>query len=280
MIISIASGKGGTGKTTVATSLALSLEEEIQFLDCDVEEPNAHIFLKPDFFKKESVKIEIPQIDFSKCDFCGKCAENCAFNAILVFKDKVLIFENLCHSCGGCKLICPRSAISFGEKEIGVVNYGNFNGSTFVNGYLNLKEPMPGPVIKKVKDFIDEKKLVIIDSPPGTSCPMVNSVEGIDYCLLVTEPTPFGLNDLSLAVSVLRKLNIPFSVIINLADIGNDDVERYCRNEKIEILMKIPFSKKISSGYSKGIPLIEVFDSYKDKFKLLIEKINKRSLKL
>ena len=273
MIISIASGKGGTGKTTVATSLALSLKEKIQFLDCDVEEPNAHIFLKPEFLKEESVKIEIPEIDFSKCDFCGKCAEICAFNSIIVFKEKVLIFENLCHSCGGCKLICSKGAISYKEREIGIVKEGNFNGSFFINGILNLKEPMPTPVIEKVKKHIKEEKIVIIDSPTGTSCPMIKTVIGSDFCILVTEPTPFGLNDLKLAVDVLRKLKIPFGVIINLVDLGDDKVEKYCKDENIDILLKIPFNRKISNGYSQGISLVDVMPEYKEKFKNLFKKI-------
>lgn len=269
MIISIASGKGGTGKTTIATSLALSIDSGVQFLDCDVEEPNAHIFLKPTIKHSKAISIPVPRIDESKCDFCGKCADVCAYNALAVLKDKVLIFPHLCHGCGGCILLCPQKAISEVDKEIGVIEIGNSSNSQFIDGRLNIGEVMSPPLIRAVKEYINPTRTVIIDAPPGTSCPVIESVKGSDFCILVTEPTPFGLNDLILAVEVLRKLNIPFGVIINRSDIGDDKLDNYCKKENIQILMRIPFKREIAVAYSKGIPLVDENPGFREKFNKL-----------
>ena len=273
MIISIASGKGGTGKTTIAVSLALSIDKEVQFLDCDVEEPNAHIFLKPEIKASQKVSIPVPEIDEAKCDFCGKCAEVCVYNAIAVLKDRVLIFPNLCHGCGGCVLLCPQKAIKEVNREIGILEIGNSGNLQFIHGRLNIGEAISPPLIRAVKKQIHTDKMVIIDAPPGTSCPVIESVKGSDFCILVSEPTPFGLNDLILAVEVLRKLNIPFGVIINRADIGDDGLERYCKNEHIPVLMRIPFDKKIAFLYSKGVPLVEEQREYIAMFNDMINHI-------
>jgi len=273
MIISIASGKGGTGKTMVSTNLALSIEDDVQLLDCDVEEPNAHIFIRPEFFDKKSVLVPVPLIDYKKCTFCGKCASICAFNAIVVISKKVLIFPELCHHCGSCQYFCSTKAISEIENEIGVVEFGKKDNLEFIHGKLNIGEVIPTPVIKDVKKYIDKSKTVIIDVPPGTSCPVIESVKGSDFCILVTEPTPFGLNDLILAVEVLRKMKIPFGVIINRCDLGNKKTEKYCVKENIPILMSIPFKKEIATAYSKGILLVEISPKYKEQFCGLLEKI-------
>jgi MinD superfamily P-loop ATPase len=260
VIISVASGKGGTGKTTVAVNLALFLAENglknTQFLDCDVEEPNAYIFLKPKIQKNQKVSILVPEVDEKKCTFCGKCGEVCAYNAIAVLKDKVLVFPQLCHGCGGCTLFCPEDAISEKEKEIGVLEQGKSGLINFVQGRLNISEPMATPVIREVKKMINPDGITIIDVPPGTSCPVVEAVNRSDFCLLVTEPTPFGLNDLKLAVGVLRKLKIKFGVIINRAGIGDDKVKNYCEDEKIEILAEIPYDRNVAVLYSQGIPIL------------------------
>ena len=275
MIIAVASGKGGTGKTTVAVNLALSLEKKTNFLDCDVEEPNAHIFLKPQIEKIEPVSIPIPQIDKSKCNFCGKCAEVCAYNAIAILNDIILLFPHLCHGCGGCTILCPNNAITEMERSIGVIE----NGSTgtgninFIQGRLNIGEAMPTPIIRKLKKKTEDRDITIIDAPPGTSCPVIEAVKGSDFCILVTEPTPFGLNDLVLAVEVLKNLKIPCGVIINRADIGDKKIEEYCQKEKIQILTKIPFDRKIAEFYSKGIPMIEIIPQYKKEFVKLFENI-------
>jgi len=274
MIISIASGKGGTGKTTVAVNLALSLEQKIYFLDCDVEEPNAHIFLRPEINEIEPVSIPTPQVDKSKCNFCGRCAQVCAYNAIAVLKDNVLIFPHLCHGCGSCSLLCPQGAIKEADRNIGVIESGYAGKIEFIQGRLNIGEAMATPVIRKLKKRIRNEHLTIIDVPPGTSCPVIEAVKNSDFCILVTEPTPFGLNDLQLAVETLKKLKIPFGVIINRADIGDKKVEEYCQKEKIKILMKIPFDRKIAEFYSKGMPIIEVIPKYKKEFTKLSKNIN------
>ncbi len=271
MVISIASGKGGTGKTTVAVNLALSLQN-VQILDCDVEEPNAHIFLKPKIISQKKAVIPVPEIDEVKCDYCGKCREVCAYHAIAVLpasdgkKGNVLIFSHLCHGCGACSLLCPKGAIKEIDKEIGSIETGEKENMLFVHGRLNVGEAMSPPVIRQVKQYINATRTVIIDAPPGTSCPVITAVKGSYFCVLVTEPTPFGLNDLILAVEVLRKIKVPFGVVINRADIGDGKVEEYCGKEHIPILMKIPFNKEIAVSYSEGIPIVERDASYQDKF--------------
>jgi MinD superfamily P-loop ATPase len=278
MIISIASGKGGTGKTLVATSLALSLKDngKVQIIDCDVEEPNDHIFLKPTFTKKERVSIPIPKVDEEKCTHCGKCAEVCAYNAIAAMKKKVLVFPELCHGCGACSYLCPEDAISEIDKEVGVVEIGYSGSIQFAHGKLNVGEVMAPPVIRKVKELINPEGTVIIDVSPGTSCPVVESIRGSDFCLLVTEPTPFGLNDLILAVEVLRKLDIPSGVVLNRVGVGDKKVEEYCLRENIPILLTIPLDTRIASYYSRGIPLVEGIPQWREHFLELFDKVNEK----
>ena len=265
MIIAVASGKGGTGKTTVAVNLALS-NSNTQLSDCDVEEPNAHIFIKPKIKNKELISIPVPEVDKSKCDGCGRCQEVCAYNAIAVVNKKVLIFPELCHGCGSCGYFCPQHAIKEINKEIGSVEIGKRDNLLFVHGKLNIGEAMSPPLIKAVKKHVDPTRVNIIDAPPGTSCPVITSIEGSDFCLLVTEPTPFGLNDLILAVEVLRKLDIPFGVVINRSDLGDKKTDDYCSQENIPVLMRIPFKREIASAYSKGISIVEALPEYKKDF--------------
>jgi MinD superfamily P-loop ATPase len=256
----------------VATSLALSLSH-VCFLDCDVEEPNAHIFIKPEIEKRTTVFLPVPQIDEALCDFCGKCREVCQYNAIAVLKDTVLVFPELCHGCGACSYFCPQGAIQEINKEIGFVERGVKNGLLFVHGNLKIGTPMPTPVIKAVKRHIDAERITIIDVPPGTSCPVVESIKGSDFCILVKEPTPFGLHDLTLAIEVLRKLEIPFGVVINRSDMGDEKTVGYCRRERVPILMHIPFKREIAAAYSKGVALVEYQPAYKERFRILLEKI-------
>ena len=273
MVVSIASGKGGTGKTTVAVNLALSLEEDVQFLDCDVEEPNAHIFLKPKITHARSLSVLVPKVDEKRCTYCGKCARFCSYNAIAIVKEKVLFFPELCHNCGGCTIVCPEKAIREVKRPKGVIEEGRSGKIRFIKGELNVGEAVSPPLIREVKKAADKDFLTIIDVPPGTSCPVIEAVKGSDFCLLVTEPTPFGLNDLILAVEVMRKLKIPFAVVINRSDIGDGKVEEYCEKEKIPILMRIPMDRRIATAYSKGTPIVEEIPEYREKFKELYEKI-------
>jgi len=280
MIISVASGKGGTGKTTFATNLAMSLSS-VQFFDCDVEEPNANIFLHAKIKKKKNVEVQTPKIDKRKCNFCGKCADFCRFNALAVVPSEVLVFPELCHSCGGCELVCPENAVKWKKRVIGKVESGvstfSFNHSSgqvdLYQGFLNIGEAMAIPVIKAVKKHIDESRDVIIDAPPGTSCPVIETVKDSDYCVLVTEPTPFGLHDLKLAIDVIRHLYIPFGVVINRDGVGDDAVERFCAKEDIPVLMKIPHSKEIAELYSQGEPFVKEDGEYQKKFYELFERI-------
>jgi len=275
MIISIASGKGGTGKTLVATSLALALKDnhKLRLLDGDVEEPNDHVFLKPDISGSEPVFIPVPRIDEARCTRCGKCAEVCAYNAIAVLGEHVLTFSELCHGCGACSYLCPEKAITEENRQTGVVEWGDADGIDFVQGKLTVGEAMAPPVIRQVKKHIDSEGIAIIDSPPGTSCPVVETIEGSDFCLLVTEPTPFGLNDLVLAVETVRQLGIACGVVLNRAGVGDDRVEEYCRQENIPILLTIPLDTEIARLYSRGITLVEGMPEWQEKFVGLFAKI-------
>jgi len=275
MIISIASGKGGTGKTTLAVNLALSLQN-VQFLDCDVEEPNAHLFLRPDIQERFPARLPVPQIDNEKCNYCGRCQEICEFHAIVVLpksgdkKGNVMIFPNLCHGCGACVKLCPEGAICEIQREIGSIEVGSSGDIQFAQGKLYIGEAVSPSLIKQVKEYLNPTRTVIIDAPPGTSCPLIASIKGSDFCILVTEPTPFGLNDLELAVAVVKKMGIPFGVVINRADIGDQKVVAYCKEQNIPILLSIPFEREIAELYSKGIPLVQEKKDYAEKFRKMI----------
>jgi MinD superfamily P-loop ATPase len=276
MIISVASGKGGTGKTLVATSLVLSLKDshEVMLLDCDVEEPNGYVFLKPVLTGHEPVNIPVPRVSEDKCTYCGKCAEVCAYHAIAVLGESVLTFPQLCHGCGACSYLCPEKVISEAPRETGVVEWGHSNGIGFVQGILKVGEAMAPPVIRQVKEHGKSSGVVIRDVPPGTSCPVVEAVKDSDFCLLVTEPTPFGLSDLALAVDMVGELGIPCGVILNRAGLGDNKVEAYCREQKIPILLTIPLDSEIAQLYSRGITLVAGMPQWKASFLELFGKIS------
>lgn len=273
MIISVASGKGGTGKTTVATNLALSLGHGVQLLDCDVEEPNAHLFIQPKFEKTEIVTTPVPEVDKNKCNLCGQCGEICQFKAIVVIGEIVMPFHELCHSCGGCMEVCSEGAITEIGRELGVIQKGHRDGLEFIHGKLRIGEAMSPPLILKVRSYTSRDKLTIIDAPPGTSCPVITSMKNTDFVLLVTEPTPFGLHDLKLAVGAVRILDIPTGLVINRSDIGNNQVKEYAEKEGLPILMEIPFDRRIAEAYSRGELIVEVMPEWQDEFSKLYQKI-------
>ncbi|MGA9347593.1 MAG: ATP-binding protein [Anaerolineae bacterium] len=303
MIIAVASGKGGTGKTTVAVNLALSIASKrlgvsaskrldeansrtlgrynakTLFLDCDVEEPNAHLFLNPTIERREEVGILIPEVDYDKCTFCGRCAEVCAYHAIAVVKQNVLVFPELCHGCGSCTLNCPEGAIHEVLNVTGVIEEGRAGGIRFAHGILNIGEAMAPPIIRQLKKRIGEADLrphssVILDASPGTACPVVETMRGADFGLMVTEPTPFGLHDLRLAVEVARgELGLPVGVVINREGVGDRGVEDYCAAEDIPILMRIPLDRRIAEAYSEGVTVVEALPEYRERFIELYRRI-------
>ncbi len=273
MIIAVASGKGGTGKTTVATNLAKSIGNRVQLIDCDVEEPNSHLFLTLQIERSEEVHLPNPKVDLSKCTYCGECAKICRFSAIVVIREKILTFPELCHGCGGCLLVCPEDAISEVPRPIGILEQGRSDSLNFIHGRLEVGEAMSPPLIKAARSLARENGVVIIDSPPGTSCPVIAAVKGSDFCILVTEPTPFGLNDLELAADVVHELTIPAGVVINRCDIGDQEVKKFCHRRNIPILMEIPEDRKIAEAYSRGEMIIDVLPEYKERFQQLFASI-------
>ena len=277
MKIAVASGKGGTGKTLIAVNLALSLGS-VQLLDCDVEEPNDHLLLNPEILKEEPVKLMGPKILEERCDYCGECARFCQFNALFVVGETAMVFPELCHSCGGCSIVCPRDAIVEEPRQIGKVFTCQAGDIELIYGELKIGEALSVPVISSVKDRMKEGT-VILDSSPGSACPVVETVHGTDFCLLVTEPTPFGLHDLKVATEVVRILEIPLGVVVNFAGIGDRAVYEFCERAGIPILMEIPYDRRIAELYSRGIPFVEKMPEWKEKFRALAERIREEASK-
>jgi MinD superfamily P-loop ATPase len=275
MRIAIASGKGGTGKTTVSVNLARTMGVPVQLLDCDVEEPNTHLFLKGDKVKEEIVTIPIPQVHEALCDGCGECSKFCEYHAIVTFGTAPLIFPEMCHSCGGCTRVCPKKAITEVGRRIGVVETMMSESITLIGGRLDVGVAMAPPLIRAVKERLQKDIPAILDAPPGTSCPVIAAIRDTDLVLLVTEPTPFGLNDLSLAVDMVRELKIPFGVIVNRMGSGDDRVHIYCQKEAIPLLLEIPDDRKIAESYSRGILMVDALPEYREFFESLMEKITK-----
>jgi MinD superfamily P-loop ATPase len=278
MIISVASGKGGTGKTTVATSLAMVLGSKAQLLDCDVEEPNCHILMNPVLETSETVSLPVPIVDTKKCSLCGRCGEVCRFSAIVVIGDEVLTFPEMCHGCGACSILCPEKAITEGTREIGVVETGRAGVVAFGQGRIRIGEAMSPPLIRSVKSKISRDKIVILDAPPGASCPVITTVRDSDFVILVTEPTPFGLHDLRIAIDAISSMGMRLGVVLNRSDIGDREVNTFCDEKNIPLIAEIPHDRAIAEGYSRGNPLIVSAPAYEQIFRdmfSLVEKIVK-----
>jgi MinD superfamily P-loop ATPase len=273
VILSIASGKGGTGKTTVAVNLARTFGSAVQLLDCDVEEPNDHLFLKGKLHHAEVVNIPIPEVDESLCDGCGECGRLCEFNAIVSFGAAALVFPELCHGCGGCTKVCPKEAIHEVDKRMGVVETLKDRDVTLVQGRLDVGVAMAPPLIRAVKASLRNAGPAILDASPGTSCPVVTTVRNTDFVLLVTEPTPFGLHDLGLAVQMVRELSLPIGVVVNRVGIGDDRVHIFCRSEGVPILAEIPDDRRIAEVYSRGELIVDALPRYRGLFEDLLGKI-------
>lgn len=272
MKIAVLSGKGGTGKTTVATSLVSSLPA-CQYIDCDVEEPNGYIFLHPELTNTIPVNVSVPQVDQAKCSGCGSCAEACQFNALAVVKDQVFVFPEICHHCGACLLACPEDAISETDREIGVVETNADN--TFLQGRLNIGEPISMPIIRQLKKRLHSELPTVLDCPPGASCTVVQSIENCDYCILVAEPTPFGLHDLQIAVQLVKLMQIPCGVVSNKSTPGNNTIQDFCAEHGLELLLEIPFSRDIAAAYSQGLLPVTVYPEWQETFCELYRKVKK-----
>ncbi len=280
MIITVASGKGGTGKTTVAVSLAITLAEEIPervvLGDADGEEPNDHLFLDLQIGKQDVFGIMIPHVDDEKCTYCGECARVCQFHAIAVLGQNVMVFPELCHGCGSCTLVCPEKAIHEELSPTGVIETGTVGNPSmdFMRGILNVGEASATPMIRELKHRLKRDGVTVIDAPPGNSCPVVESMRKSDFVLLVTEPTPFGLHDLRAAAKIAREeMGLPVGVVVNRDGIGDDGVQRFCEEEGIPILMRIPMDRRIAEAYSEGIPLVRAIHGYRDAFLALYRSI-------
>jgi len=273
MRVAIASGKGGTGKTTVATNLAWLAARDgrrIAYLDCDVEEPNGHLFLAPHIESSQVASRLHPAVDESKCSHCGLCGEICRFSAIVCLGEKVLVYPEMCHACGGCMLVCRSGAIGEAMRETGKIEQGVAGEVRFVHGVLNVGEAMSTPLIRKVKATAPVADLVVIDAPPGTSCPAIEAVRGADYVVLVTEPTPFGLNDLKLAIEMMRALKLPFGVVVNRVGFGDQETQRYCGEQGVEILAEIPDDRRVAEAYSRGELASEAVPEFRARLQSLL----------
>ena len=272
MQIAIASGKGGTGKTTVASNLAYIVSQNgasVKYLDCDVEEPNGHLFLNPEIEEKREVSIPVPEVDESKCTGCGLCAKICQYKAIASLPGKVLVFQELCHGCGGCTEVCPENAITETGREIGVIEVGMASQIQFVHGKLRIGEAMSPPLIREVRQEIKDNAINIIDVPPGTSCPVITAIKDTDFVVLVTEPTPFGLNDLGLALDMVRELGLPHGVVVNRHEDDNLRARMFCKERNVPVLAEIPDDRRVAEAYSIGKLASETVPGYDECFQNL-----------
>lgn len=281
MKLAIASGKGGTGKTTLSVALAQIAEGPVQLLDCDVEEPNSHLFFEQAATECDIVTVPVPRIDQHRCQHCGECGEFCAFNALACLPTETILFEGLCHSCGGCRLVCPHDAISEQQQRIGIIRKQRYGQIELFSGLLDVGLAMSPPLIRALKRHQDDNTLIILDCPPGTSCPLSTTIQDADVVLLVTEPTPFGLHDLEIAVETVRQMNRPVAVIINRSDLGDHSITEYCRRERIPILFQLPYEKRVAVAYSRGKGLLDALPGLEAQLHTILhqaEKLYRESL--
>lgn len=279
MKIAVASGKGGTGKTFLATNLFYVLSEvneQVTLLDCDVEEPNSSLFIKPNITETIAFKQSVPLIDQDKCIGCRKCSDNCQFNALITIKSKTYVYDDMCHSCGLCMRICPTGAITKKEKQVGVITKGDLGSGIFVEGRTDIGTELSSSLVSEVKKYSNTKGIVIIDAPPGTSCNVVETVKDCDYVILVTEPTPFGLNDLKLAVELMNKLKLPFGVAVNRMISGTGIVGDYCEENGFDIIFKMELDRSVAESYSEGHLVVRDIPVYRQKFISLVSEIKNR----
>lgn len=272
-MIAIASGKGGTGKTTVSVSLALTAPRPVQLLDCDVEAPNCHLFVPLEESGRSEVVHRVPEVDPERCNACGKCARFCQFNALAALPTKVEVFAELCHGCGGCALVCPQRAIREVKRPLGEVVTGSVRGVPFAQGRLVVGESRVPPVIEAVKRHALPSTLTIIDAPPGTSCPAVETMKSCDYVVLVTEPTPFGLHDLRMAVDTARQLEVTCGVVVNRSTDADGLIEEYCVRERIDILAKLPDERRVAEAYARGRLAVDEWPEWRERFEGLLGRI-------
>ena len=280
MIVTVASGKGGTGKTTVTASLTSIWDRAMLAVDLDVEEPNLHLFLKPDIKETSVAEMEIPVLDLSKCTLCGKCVELCQFKAISMMGKFLMTFADMCHGCGGCLAICPEKALTPGKRELGKILRGHVNDTDFIMGRIRIGEAMTPPLMNQIKEEISQKVKehpvdVLIDAPPGVSCPAVTSVMDSDVIVLVTDSTPFGFHDFVLAWEAFSPFGKPMGVVINRAGVGNKEIYRFCQEKNIPILAEIPYDRAIAEAYSNGKVITEVSAMVRDIFVGLQQQIIK-----
>ncbi len=279
MIVSVASGKGGTGKTTVAASLSRVWDRTLTLVDLDVEEPNLHLFLHPVITENSAAHLEIPVIDESRCTSCGQCSDLCQFKAIALMGSILLTFPEMCHGCGGCMAVCPEAALSPGKRELGEISVGHSGPVGFLMGRLRVGEAMSPPLMRMVKAKLsriigEDERDAIIDAPPGVSCPAVSAVMDSDVIVLVTEPTPFGLHDFKLAWEAFAPLGKPMGAVINRAGIGNDEVYRFCTEKRIPLLAELPFDRTIAEAYAHGRVIADVSPQLRGLFGSLRERIH------
>lgn len=274
MRIAVLSGKGGTGKTLVSVNLACTVEKAV-YVDCDVEEPNGHLFLKPEVTEKQSVTVTVPEIDMSKCTACRKCVDFCKYNALALLKDKLMIFYEVCHSCGGCILFCPEKALSKKQREIGTIEAGISGGVTVLTGCLKTGEVSGVPIIKGLMEKLSEQDIVVVDCPPGSACIVMESIREADFCVLVAEPTLFGAHNLAMVYDLVKLFDKPFGVVLNKCLPGENPSEKFCMENKISILAKIPYDEKLGTLNSKGLVAVRESDQYRKLFLKLLENISK-----